>query len=743
MKKLIPFLLLPFFLLAQDVTRTWDDTTLIVENVVVNGLISGVAELEFETVAQMKAFDFSTVANGARVKCNGYNVANDGFFGPDVFWNAASTATDDGLSVFDPVASGAGRLVRSFTGPINVRWAGASGNYQTNATGDISSSDNTLTADASTFVSTDVGKYIEVEGAGAAGGTLVTTIASFTSDTEVELTNAASTTVSNNIIVWGTDDYAIIQSCLDTGKHVIMDIGRFLISTTITLDFEGQYILGQGGNATSGNNTITELIGSHTTGSVVRHKKRTTGIRGLYVNSTTARKNSKPANEDGHGILWEQNDGATSSISRGELTDIYIINQPTDGFHCAGGAELSVLDRVTVQDCARHGFFYDDGTAQGRSDTTLAGFIVRLNRCRAIENGGQGFVAVNTTQNYILDQYEALGNTWDEHKGYGTKTTMTGTISSTGTAVTGVGTAFTSEVAAGQFLFVGNYNYGKISSVTDNTNLVLVSAFSEGNVSSTAFARKAPFVYQVVTTVQNFIMLNPDIEDQQYGNSTTSAGNPRTALATPNKGIWIGSQNFTILNPFLSSMVESIKVASTSDAGTINYPRIFTGTYGVAQAAAIIIENGATGIEVRATTQPGATKIVQNQDKANTYWIDGVQYYGDIYTTYDIADPFEASTSIEIGSGVLDAPYTKVLLRGEGNTTDTLSQIRYASGGSIGLKGARMVLVYDGSGYNITIREDTGGSENIKNDTGANKTMNATTNTVLEYVFNGTDWIEL
>lgn len=127
MKKLFLIFFLPTFLFGQDVTRTWDDTTLIVENVIVNGLISGVAELEFDTVAEMKAFDFSTVADGARVKCNGYNVANDGKFGPDVFWIAASTATDDGLSVFDPVASGAGRLIRSFNSKIMTSWAGSVG----------------------------------------------------------------------------------------------------------------------------------------------------------------------------------------------------------------------------------------------------------------------------------------------------------------------------------------------------------------------------------------------------------------------------------------------------------------------------------------------------------------------------------------------------------------------------------------------------------------------------------------
>jgi hypothetical protein len=134
MKKLFLLFFLPIFLFGQDVIRTWDDTTLIVENVTVNGIISGIAELEFESLSQMKAFDFSQVADGARVKCNGYNTANDGFFGPDVFWIAASIATDDGLSVFDPVASGNGRLVRSFADPINVRWAGAAGDGSTDDT---------------------------------------------------------------------------------------------------------------------------------------------------------------------------------------------------------------------------------------------------------------------------------------------------------------------------------------------------------------------------------------------------------------------------------------------------------------------------------------------------------------------------------------------------------------------------------------------------------------------------------
>jgi len=97
----------------------------------IGGVIKGAVELEFSSVTAMLNYDFSSVSDGARVKCNGYNTAGDQFFGPDVFWDASSTATADGLSVFDPVASGAGRLVREFDSDINVRWAGALGNGST------------------------------------------------------------------------------------------------------------------------------------------------------------------------------------------------------------------------------------------------------------------------------------------------------------------------------------------------------------------------------------------------------------------------------------------------------------------------------------------------------------------------------------------------------------------------------------------------------------------------------------
>jgi hypothetical protein len=67
----------------------------------------------------------------------------------------------------------------------------------------IDSADNTLTSASNPWTSADVGSPIIVRGAGAAGADLVTTIASYTGAGEVELTDAAGTTVSDAECAWG------------------------------------------------------------------------------------------------------------------------------------------------------------------------------------------------------------------------------------------------------------------------------------------------------------------------------------------------------------------------------------------------------------------------------------------------------------------------------------------------------------------------------------------------------------
>ena len=75
--------------------------------------------------------------------------------------------------------------------------------------GAITSGTNIFTGSGVTFKVEDVGKLFYIAGAGAGGGLLSTTIAGFTSTTQVTLADNAQTTVSGAHFLYGTDDTAV------------------------------------------------------------------------------------------------------------------------------------------------------------------------------------------------------------------------------------------------------------------------------------------------------------------------------------------------------------------------------------------------------------------------------------------------------------------------------------------------------------------------------------------------------
>lgn len=85
----------------------------------------------------------------------------------------------------------------------------------TTCTGAMTATDATFTATAAVFTAADVGKIMYVPGAGASGLDLYTTIASFTSTTVVELTDAASTTVASAAAAFGEDFTDQAQAAMD------------------------------------------------------------------------------------------------------------------------------------------------------------------------------------------------------------------------------------------------------------------------------------------------------------------------------------------------------------------------------------------------------------------------------------------------------------------------------------------------------------------------------------------------
>lgn len=84
------------------------------------------------------------------------------------------------------------------------------------ATGSMTNGSATLTMSAATFSSSDVGKYVVVQGAKSGSPSeLGTTISGYTSATVVTLAAAATVTVSGAQVTFGTDNTSMLQAALD------------------------------------------------------------------------------------------------------------------------------------------------------------------------------------------------------------------------------------------------------------------------------------------------------------------------------------------------------------------------------------------------------------------------------------------------------------------------------------------------------------------------------------------------
>jgi hypothetical protein len=106
--------------------------------------------------------------------------------------------------------------------------------------GAITSGAFSFTSASAVFTAADVGKTIAVEGAGAAGATLTTTIATFVSATNVTLTASAGTTVTGAEVYYGTDNTTNINAAITAvnangGGVVFFPKGLYLYGSSIDL----------------------------------------------------------------------------------------------------------------------------------------------------------------------------------------------------------------------------------------------------------------------------------------------------------------------------------------------------------------------------------------------------------------------------------------------------------------------------------------------------------------------------
>jgi hypothetical protein len=212
------------------------------------------------------------------------------------------------------------------------------GDGQTIADAAITSSDKTLTSASNPFVAADdVGKHVLVEGAGVGGLDLVTTIASWTSAGEVELTDAASTTVSGATARWATDNSAAFQAALNNirtnGGLLEVPYGDYLIQTALTGN-KRVILRGQGPSA-SIIRSYNEIDMLTLSGSTVSHSR----IEGIeFTNHYDQTAVEGQGSFHGMGITFEN---CTDIVVR----DCY--------FHDMGADAIGIDDcqRVRVQDC--------------------------------------------------------------------------------------------------------------------------------------------------------------------------------------------------------------------------------------------------------------------------------------------------------------------------------------------------------------------------------------------------------
>ena len=114
----------------------------------------------------------------------------------------------------------------------------------------ITASSATLTSTSTTFTEDDIGKSISIYGADSIGGEFVTTIASFTSANEIELTDQAQTTVVNSSGFYATNNSSTLSNAINSNKSLKIENGTYYFGDEIaknnidnfTLDFQGSTI---------------------------------------------------------------------------------------------------------------------------------------------------------------------------------------------------------------------------------------------------------------------------------------------------------------------------------------------------------------------------------------------------------------------------------------------------------------------------------------------------------------------
>lgn len=189
---------------------------------------------------------------------------------------------------------------------FDVTKYGAKGDGQVVIDGAITAGQNILGSPQGRFVAGDVGKHIMIKGAGtSAGFTLSAVISTYNSPTSVTINTNAVTTVTNALVMWGTDDTAAIQSAINAAGTYASTHGTATVffpnSTGLFYAVAGPLVHTGSGNSqlylpvnAPANSKINLIFLGVGNGSVVQHWLQQTPVFngstllsfGSYANST-------------------------------------------------------------------------------------------------------------------------------------------------------------------------------------------------------------------------------------------------------------------------------------------------------------------------------------------------------------------------------------------------------------------------------------------------------------------------
>lgn len=172
---------------------------------------------------------------------------------------------------------------------FNVKSYGALGNAKVVNDGAISStvSTTTLTCSTSTpFVSGDVGKSISIKGASSSSvTTLIATISTFISSSQVTISTPAITTVTGAVVIFGTNDTTAIQSAINAAEaylaagntyaQVYFPPSPYVVAGALNTTKSGNGQLVFGVYPVAGNKPILEFRGETDGAAAVRHWQQT------------------------------------------------------------------------------------------------------------------------------------------------------------------------------------------------------------------------------------------------------------------------------------------------------------------------------------------------------------------------------------------------------------------------------------------------------------------------------------